>query len=154
MIDGNYNILYIDFGTGFFPIGCLTSNSFSEDIDTLDTTTRDNAGWKTQTLTNQSYNIDFSGVMMNSTYEGFSDDTKVGYDKLQDIKRGRQLIDWKTINSGNGVFANGKGQIISLNDENNIDEFITFSASLKGYGEPEKGQDLTGSIEAEIETQI
>tara|TARA_R110000850_G_scaffold173486_1_gene299146 strand:- start:2373 stop:2867 length:495 start_codon:yes stop_codon:yes gene_type:complete len=135
MIDGTYNILFIDFGNGFLPIGKLISNSFSEQIETLDTTTRDNAGWKTQTLTNQSYNIEFSGIVIN-TYFSAADFTKISYDRLKVIKRSRQLIDWKIQDSELQFVENGKGQLTSLSSESNIDEFITFSASLQGYGSP------------------
>jgi len=151
MINGTYNILYLDFGTGFFPIGLLESNGFSEEIDFLDSTTRDNAGWKTQTLTTQSYNIDFSGIVMYSIMGGSIDTTKIGYDRIQSIKRTKQLIDWKTINSKNGVFNQGKGQIISLSEENNIDEFVSFSASIKGYGATTSGDSLLGSLETQVQ---
>lgn len=135
MINGTYNILFIDFGSGFFPIGMLTSNSFSEDVDTIDSTTRDNAGWKTQTLTNQSYNIEFSGIVINTLFNG-GDFTKISYDRLKEIKRNRQLVDWKIQDSELQFIESGKGQIISLSSESNIDEFITFSASMQGYGKP------------------
>lgn len=135
MINGTYNTLLIDFGNGFFPIGMLTSNSFSEDVDTIDSTTRDNKGWKTQTLTNQSYSIDFSGIVINTLFNK-GDFTKVSYDRLKDIKRNRQLIDWKIQDSELQFIESGKGQIISLSSESNIDEFITFSASMQGYGKP------------------
>ena len=94
MIDGTYNTILIDFGDGFFPIGMLTANSFSEEIDTIDSTTRDNAGWKTQTLTNQSYSIEFSGIVIKTLFNN-GDFTKISYDRLKDIKRSRQLIEWK-----------------------------------------------------------
>jgi len=154
MINGTYNILYVDFGVGgFFPIGLLTSNSFSEEIDFLDTTTQDNAGWKTQVLTNQSYNIEFSGIVINSI-SSFGDPTKIGYDRLQNIKRNRVLIDWKIINGRNGMTETGKGQIITLSNESNIDEFISFSATLKGYGTITQTEDLSGILDLPIETII
>ena len=62
MIDGGYSILYIKWVDEFLPIGCLTSDSFSEEIEMLETTTRDNGGWKTSTPTNQNYNISFDGI--------------------------------------------------------------------------------------------
>ena len=135
MKNGTYNILFIDFGSGFFPIGCLISNSFSEEIETIDSTTRDNAGWKTQTLTNQSYNIEFSGIVINTLFNK-GDFTKISYDRLKDIKRSRQLIDWKIEDTELQFIESGKGQITNLSSESNIDEFVAFSASLQGYGAP------------------
>ena len=128
MIDGTYNILYIDAGSGFFPVGNLVSNSFSEDIDTIDSTTRDNGGWKTQTLTNQSYKLDFNGIVSN-----VASASKINYNTIRDLKRNRQIIDWKTQDNQSNI-EQGKAQITSLSNEANIDEFVTFSASLQGYG--------------------
>ena len=130
MIDGTYNILYIDAGDGFFPVGNLVSNSLNESIDTIDSTTRDNAGWKTQTLTNQSYNIDFSGIVSN-----VASASKINYKTIRDLKRNREIIKWKIEDNQSNV-EEGKAQITSLSNESNIDEFITFSATLQGYGSP------------------
>ena len=132
MINGTYSILFIDYGFGFFPIGCLTSNSFYEDVNILDSTTLDNKGWRTQVLTNQSYNIDFSGVVVNSL-TGVNNN-KVSYDRLKIIKRDRQLINWKIENEYST--ESGQGQILSLSTDDNIDEIVQFSASLQGYGKP------------------
>ncbi len=132
MINGTYSILFIDYGFGFYPIGCSTFNSLNEDVETLDSTTSDNKGWRTQVLTNQSYNIEFSGVVVNSL-TGVNND-KVSYDRLKIIKRDRQLINWKIENKYS--IESGQGQILNLSTEDNIDEFVQFSASLKGYGKP------------------
>ena len=137
MIDGTYSILYIDAGNGFFPVGNLVSNSFSEDVDTIDSTTRDNAGWKTQTLTNQSYNIDFSGVVSN-----VASASKINYKTIRDLKRNREIIKWKIEDNQLNV-EEGKAQITSLSNESNIDEFVTFSASLQGYGSPNNNNNNT-----------
>lgn len=133
MIDGAYNILFIDYGDGFLPIGCLTSNGISESVDVLDSTTRDSQGWKTQALTNQSYTIDISGIVINTLYDG-GDSSKISYDRLKLIKRNRQIISWKIENSINTFIEFGKAQITQISSESNIDEFISFSASLVGYG--------------------
>ena len=136
MINGTYNILYIDFGVGgFFPIGLLTSNSFSEEIDFLDTTTRDNEGWKTQVGTNQSYQITFSGLVINTVFAK-GDFTKISYDRLKLIKRGRELIDWKIQDDDLQFIESGKGQITAISSSSSIDEFISFEATIKGYGSP------------------
>tara|TARA_R110002012_G_C11541392_1_gene601455 strand:- start:587 stop:1048 length:462 start_codon:yes stop_codon:yes gene_type:complete len=144
MINGTYRILFIKWDDEFLPIGCLTSDSFEESVDMLDTTTRDNQGWKTSTPTNQSYNISFDGVLINSNFTG-GDTSKVSYDRLRVLKRNRTLIDWK-IQDFLGIFKDtGKGYITNLSDSANLDEFITFSASIVGYGQPlsEEG-DLKG----------
>jgi TP901-1 family phage major tail protein len=128
MIDGTYNILYINAGDGFFPVGNLVSNSFNESTDTIDSTTRDNAGWKTQTLTNQSYNLEFNGLVSNAIST-----TKINYDTIKNIKRNKQIIDWKVSDNQLNI-EGGKAQITSLSNDSSTDEFVSFSASLQGYG--------------------
>lgn len=126
-IKGTYSILYIDSGDGFYPVGCLTSNSFQENTDSLDSTTRDNDGWKTNRLTGQGYSISFSGLVLEDEISF----TKQTYYDLKTIKRNRTLIDWK-INDKNY----GSGYIVDLSNEDEIDSDVTFSAELTGYGKP------------------
>jgi len=125
-INGTYRILYIDSGDGYQPIGCLTSHSFNEESDTLNTTTRDNEGWSTEVPTNQRYSISFDGFVL----ENLSNTQQTYYD-LKNIKRNRTLIDWRIDEDDYG-----SGYIVGLSDANNIDEFITFNAQLVGYGKP------------------
>ena len=141
MINGTYNTLYIEFESEFLPIGLLVDNSFSEDIETLDSTTRDNNGWKTQRLTNQSYTISFSGLVINTAFSK-GDFTKISYDRLKVLKRNRELLNWKIQDNNLQFIESGQAQITSLSSESNIDEFISFSATLQGYGEPNSSTGL------------
>mgnify|MGYP003658770815 FL=1 len=136
MIDGTYSILYIKWEDEFLPIGCLTSDSFSEQVEMLDTTTRDNAGWRTSTPTNQSYNISFDGIVKNTNFTG-GDSTKISLDRLRVLKRGRTLIEWKTQDENLTFVDSGYGYITSLSRENNIDEFISFTCNIEGFGATE-----------------
>lgn len=126
-IDGAYRILYIDYGEGYLPVGCLLSHSFNEESDVIQTTTRDNNGWSTSRATNQSYNIPFDGLVGDDII----DYTMQTYYNLKTIKRDRQVIDWRIDESDYG-----KGIITSLSDENEIDSNVSFSAELLGYGKP------------------
>ena len=135
MINGTDRILYIKWNDDFLPIGCLSSDSFDESVDMLDTTTRDNQGWKTSTPTNQSYNISFDGVLINSNFTG-GDTSKVSYDRLRVLKRNRTLIEWQIKDTNLTFVDSGYGYITSLSDSANLDEFVTFSASIVGYGQP------------------
>ena len=139
MIDGTYSILYLDIGQGFLPVGSLTANSFSETVETLDTTNIENGGWKTYVLTKQEYTINFSGVAINSLYAG-GDNTKFSYDIIKTIKRNRTLIDWK-VQDNAGNLDYGKCYITELSSESNIDEFISFNATLLGYGVPNEQEE-------------
>ena len=135
MIDGTYSILYIKWEDEFLPIGCLTSDSFSEDIEMLDSTTRDNAGWRTSTPTNQSYNISFEGIVKNTNFNG-GDFTKISLDRLRVLKRSRTLIEWKTQDNNLTFIDSGFGHITSLSKDSSTEEFISFSANIEGYGSP------------------
>lgn len=134
-INGTNRILYIKWDDVFLPIGCLTSDSFEESVEMLDTTTRDNGGWKTSVPTNQSYSISFDGLLINTYFNG-GDFNKISYDRLRVLKRNKTLIDWKIEDLDKTFVDTGKGYIVSLSDSSNIDEFITFNASIEGYGEP------------------
>jgi surface protein len=132
---GEDRVLYIKINNDYLPIGCLTGDSFSESSEMLDTTTRDNAGWKTSVPTLQSYNISFDGLVINTSDIG-GDQTKISYDRLTLLKRNKTLIEWKS-QDALGVFISiGKGYITELSDSSEIDGFISFNASIIGYGKP------------------
>lgn len=134
-IKGGNRVLFIKWEGDYLPIGCLTSDSFSENIEMLSTTTRDNAGWATSVPTNQSYTISFDGLVI-STESTEGDPTKIGYDRLRELKRNRTLLEWKLEDIGGLYVDTGKGYLTDLSDSANIDEFISFNASILGYGKP------------------
>jgi hypothetical protein len=135
MIDGAYRVLYLKWEGVYLPIGCLNSDSFTETSEMLDTTTRDNNGWKTNTPTIQGYKISFEGIITNTNFNG-GDFAKISLDRLRVLKRGGTLIEWKTQDDKLTFVDSGKGHITSLSDSATSDEFITFSAEIEGYGEP------------------
>jgi hypothetical protein len=134
-INGSNRVLFIKWEEEFLPIGCLTSDSFSENVEMLSTTTRDNAGWATSVPTNQSYNISFDGLVINTNFNG-GDFNKVSLDRLRELKRSRTLIEWKSEDVDKIFVDSGKGYITDLSDSANIDEFISFNGSIVGFGEP------------------
>jgi len=135
MINGTNRLLYIKWDGDFLPIGCIISESFDEDVEMLDTTTRDNEGWKTSVPTNQSYNISFEGLLINTKFNG-GDFSKVSYDRLRELKRSGTLIEWKIQDKDLIFIDTGFGYLKNLSDSSNIDEFITFNASIEGFGKP------------------
>jgi len=135
MINGTDRLIYLKWDGEYLPIGCLISDSFDESTEMLDTTTRDNAGWKTSAPTNQSYNFSFDGLIINTNFNG-GDFTKISYDRLRTLKRNRTLIEWKMQDADLVFIDTGFGYLTSLSDSSNVDEFITFSASVEGYGAP------------------
>lgn len=131
---GESRILYIQVLGVFLPIACLTDNPFSENSEFLETTTRDNQGWKTSRPIMQSYNISFNGLQVNSSVAG-GNFTVASYDKLKELKRNRILLDWKIMGDF-PVVDYGKAYINDLSEASPVDEFLTFSGSLVGYGKP------------------
>lgn len=133
--NGQDRILYIKVDGSYLPIGCLTENSFEESSEFLDTTTKENAGWITSRPIQQQYSISFSGIQVNSTIAGGTF-TVASYDKLKEFKRGRILIEWKIEGALYPIVDYGKGYIGSISESNVIDEFMTFSGTITGYGTP------------------
>lgn len=133
--NGEDRILYIKVNGTYLPIGCLTENSFEESSEFLDTTTKDNAGWNTSRPIQQQYSVSFSGVQVNSTVAGGTF-TVASYDKLKEFKRGRILLDWKIEGALYPVVDYGKGYIGTISESNVIDEFMTFTGSITGFGTP------------------
>jgi TP901-1 family phage major tail protein len=139
---GEDRILYIKIDDLFVPIGCLSENSFSESVDTIDTTTRENMGWTSSRPVMQSYSISFSGIQILTTTDD-GDDTKASYDKLKSLKRDRVLLDWQIKGSNFPIVDYGKCFITDLSEATPVNELITFSGTLTGYGEA-----LTTSVDS------
>ena len=128
------------------PIACLQDNPFSESTEFIDTTTRDTNGWATSRPTMQSYNISFSGLQINTSVAG-GVFTVLSYDKLKQLKRLKSLLEWK-IEGDFPTVDYGKCYISELSEASPIDDFLSFSGTLIGYGVPlttTKGTDVLNS---------
>lgn len=133
MSNGAYKILSIKVAAVYFPIGCLTSNSFSEGVEMIDTSTRDNTnGWKSSKPTAQSYSISFSGLL---TFDDRGA-TVITYEEIKLLKRARTKIEWQIASSEGGDTETGEGYFTSLSDSAEIDSFLSFTGNIQGYGEP------------------
>lgn len=139
-INGEDRILYIKYNGVYLPIGCLTGNGISEESEMIDTTTRDNKGWKTQRPLVQGYSISFSGLQVNSTIVGGNFNV-ASYDKLVGFKRSKLLLEWKIQGSKYPIVDYGSAHITSIESTENVGEFMAFSGALTGFGVP-----LTTSI--------
>lgn len=132
---GDDRILYIKLNGSWMPIGCLTSNSFSETTEMIDTTTRDNQGWTTSRPVMQSYSISFEGIQINTTMAG-GVFTVASYDRLKLLKRDKILLDWKTQGTVYPIVDYGKAYINEISDASAVGELISFSGNLTGFGKP------------------
>ena len=133
--NGSDRILYIKQQGNWLPIGCLTSNSLSESAEMLTTTTRDNDGWATSRPAMQSYNISFEGLQINTTIAGGTF-TVASYDKLKLLKRSKILLDWKIQGALFPTVDYGKCYITELSEVSAVEDFLSFSGSMVGYGLP------------------
>lgn len=143
---GEDRILYIKILGNYLPIACLQDNPFNETSEFIDTTTRDNQGWTTSRPIMQSYNISFNGLQLNTSVAGGNFNV-ASYDKLKQLKRSKTLLEWK-IEGNFPVVDYGKCYIQELSEASPVDEFLTFSGALIGYGIPlttTKGTDVLNS---------
>lgn len=134
-INGADRILYLKINGIYLPVGCLIGNSFDENSEMLDTTTRDNNGWSTSVPVMQSYNINFNGIQLNSTVVGGNYNV-ASYDKLKLAKRDKIRLEWKIQGSEYPIVDYGEAYITSLGELNNVNEFMSFSGTLTGFGKP------------------
>jgi len=149
-INGTYKVLSIKVDKNYLPVGCLTDNSFEESVDMLDTTVRTNAnGWRSSRPITQNYSISFSGlVTADSLISGI-----LTYNDLRNIKRGRQLIEWK-ISADVGADEYGSGYITNLSDTAPLDDFVSFSGGIVGVGEPTVNPNIEGALDEELNFEL
>lgn len=133
MLNGSYKLLYIKSGVDWFPIGCLTDNSFTEGTGTLDASTRDNTdGWQSSVPTTQNYTISFSGIVTLDDRGG----TVIKYADLVALKRARTKIEWKIYSSEGGDTEEGYGYLTSISDSASLDDAVSFDGEILGTGAP------------------
>lgn len=131
--NGSEKLFYIYVNDTYMPVGCLTANDFSESVQMLDTTTRQNAGgWSSSVPTRQSYSISISGLATINDKSG----TILTYNDLTNLKRGRTQFNWRMEGNIPGTYEVGIAYISDISSNAAIDENISFSASIIGQGEP------------------
>lgn len=140
---GEDSIFFVKMNGEWLPISCETSSPMSENVEMLNTTTRDNNGWRTEKPTLQSYSISVEALLRLD--DEFPDSGIVSYNKLRQMKRNRELIEWKRETFGGWYIDEGKAHITDISDSNTVGEDITFSLSLIGFGEP-----LTDSARVDV----
>lgn len=122
---GDDKILYIKRAGVFYPVGCLIDNSMSEMTDVINGNDSALNGWRDIRLTNQGYEITASALLDNRS------DT-ITFTEIRQYKRSKVLIEWKI---SDGVSEEeGKGYITELSDTASVDEFISFTFKINGWG--------------------
>lgn len=133
-IRGEESLFYIEINGDFVPVGCLTDSPMTEDVEMISTTTRENEGWVTELPTNQSYSISLNGLMVKDDED--SGYNIISYRELRGIKRNKVLVNWKRETLNGYYIDSGKAHITAISDADTAGDFITFSATLKGFGKP------------------
>ena len=133
---GEERILYLKIDGEYLPIGCLTENSFSESSESFETTIKSESSWAAAKILNQNYSISFSGIQILSRV---GNNNMLSYDRLKEIKRNRQLLDWKIQGPTFQIVDYGKCYITEISEATPVDELITFSGTLTGFGRPKIG---------------
>ena len=151
-IKGEESLFYIKKDDVFFPVGCLTSSPISDDVEMIGTTTRDNDGWKTSKPTNQGYTIELAGLMVQDDYD--SGNEILSYRELRTKKRNKELVEWKRITLNGYYIDSGKAYITAISDSDSAGEFISFTASLVGYGRPEESSERVYVLVNNPKTEI
>ena len=134
VILGEDSLFFIKYNGIWCPISCETSSPLSESVEMMNTTTRDNAGWKTEKPTLQSYSIAVDAMLR------LDDETPtsnvLSYNKIRAMKRNRQLVEWKRETWGGWYIDQGQAYITEISDSNAVGEEISFSLTLSGFGAP------------------
>lgn len=136
---GEERILYLQINGQYLPIGCLTDNSFSESAESFETTIKDNSSWAASKITNQSYTIGFNGIQILTKIG--ANNNMLSYDTLKELKRNRQLLSWKIQGTNYPIVDFGRCYITEISEATPVNEFITFSGTLTGFGEPRIGDE-------------
>lgn len=133
---GEERILYLKINGQYLPIGCLTDNSFSENSESFDTTLRNETSWTGLRILNQSYSISFNGIQILTKLDNTN---MLSYDTLKELKRNRQLLEWKIQGTNYPVVDYGRCYITEISEATPVGELITFSGTLTGFGKPRDG---------------
>lgn len=128
---GLESIFYIKYDGFWCPISCEISSPMTEDTEMLNTTTRDNAGWKTERPIGQSYSFSIDAVVTKDNYNDI-----VSHRKIRKFKRDRTKIEWKRETIENYLIETGFGYIPNVSDVNTVGEELTFNFTISGFGKP------------------
>lgn len=128
---GKNSILFVNTGTDYMPIGCLTSNGISKSMDMTDGTLTKCDPDPESIPGKRSYEVSFDAVAVvnEATLASLAE-----VDVLFDLGK---AIYWKneiTLEDATKVTTFGKGYLTSFDREDPVDGEITFSGTIQGSG--------------------
>jgi TP901-1 family phage major tail protein len=122
-------LLYVNTGTVELPaytkVAGQRGGTFNRSSDTLDLTSKDNAGWQDEDYGTASWSIEADGLLVESD---------AGYAALEDAFDGKEfvLVRWETA-AGNKY--EGSAIITDFSTEAPYDDSATYSITLNGKGQ-------------------
>lgn len=125
-------LFFINHENFWVPIGCETGHTLSEASSFIPTTTRDNGGWETDLPIGQSYTLSVDGIVIESEAR----DGILPYFYLRNLKRSNQLVEWRRVFLLDKHIDTGFAHITDISDTTTVNETVTFTMSLKGFGAP------------------
>ena len=134
-IKGSSVILFLHDGTAYLPIGCLTSNSTTESVETT-------AGTITKCNQNPEPILGAYSYTKSFEAEAVEDDgTKMSIEEARTLLRAKvaskEPIYWKeeiTKANATKVTEYGKGYLTELGSEAPAEGMVTFSGTISGIG--------------------
>ena len=133
-IKGDTLILSIHDGSGYLPVACLTSNSLSTTLSTIETQTKCDPGVTVKSAGIFDYSISADGLYIDTGVGG--DTTKISHDELLALQMAGTTVTWSI---ATGLVTNttyyGSAIISDLNlDAPTAGENSTFTCTLNGSG--------------------
>ena len=135
-IKGENGILFLYLADAWKPIACLTSNSLSTSVETIERQTKCAPGVTEKSAGVFNYTISAEGEYIDTTTVG-GDDTKASHDELLLLQETRELQQWKLdtdMSNADSVKYYGNALITDLSLDQVVNENSTFSATLDGSG--------------------
>lgn len=121
-------LLYVNTGTEAVPVYTKVAGqrggTFNRSSDTLDLTSKDNAGWQDEDYGTASWSIEADGLLVESD---------AGYAELEEAFDAKAfvLVRWET---AGGNKYEGKAVITDFSTEAPYDDSATYSITLNGKG--------------------
>lgn len=109
------------------PIGCLLSNSLSEQISFIKTCKSTEDMGQKQLGQLHIYNVSFEAVYT-------TDNALFTWNDLKELGRKRKILSWSMVNTETNEGDAGEGFIENLEITGTTDDFIKFAGTITGYG--------------------
>ena len=133
-VKGELGILFIHDGTIYRPVACLTSNSLSSAVSTIESNTKCYPGVTKKQAGQFTYTISADGEYIDTTSVG-GETTKASHDYLLVKQMAKTLVTWKLDTGVTGAVYYGSAILTDLSlDQGAGDEISSFSVTLDGDG--------------------